>query len=137
MTDTPHSRMVARPVTVTLAGEHYEMAHPTLRHARLIQADLASFYHRYEHLQQNGRTRVDADPGDMLRADAALRDIVAMALDIDPEIVYVDVDSEELAAAIQVIADACQIKAQHPDAQNQRRKKKRGGRNRRRGMKPQ
>ncbi len=128
------NRMDPRPIPVTLGGVKYEMPHPTLRHSRMILAELASFHHRYGHLQHNGRTRADADPGDMLRADAALRDIVAMALDIDPEIVYGGVDSEELAAAITSIAGACEIKAKHPDA---RRKKKRGHKNRRRGMKPQ
>ncbi len=134
MTEPTHdNRMNPRPITVTLAGQQYEMAHPTYRQAQMIQADLADFYHRFGHLQTDGKTREDANPGELLRADAALKDIVASALNIDPEPLYRDVGPDDISAAIKAIGEASKLNTRHPDAH----KKKSGPRkrNRRRGGK--
>jgi len=136
MTENPQDeRMNPRPVAVTLAGKRYEMPHPSYRQAQMIQADLADFYHRFGHLQVDGRTREDANPGDLLRADGALRDIVASTVTIDEDTLYRDVTTDELAAAITAIGEASKLYVRHPDAHKKKsaprnRNRRRGGRRR-------
>ncbi len=132
-------RLNAKQYQIRIGDRHYTFHEPTKRKARQIMADLATFHHDYAHLRTaDGETRRDANPGHLLAAHNALCDIVARALDVDYEPIYGNATVEDLERAVTTIGRACKVETRHPDAQPPRRKKKRGrgGKNRRRAGKP-